>query len=134
MRRGGQAIDEMAQQSGRSSSNLYDSGRDAAEEAARSASDAARGFTRSASDAYERATDMAGDTYRDARRFAGDAYQGAAGMVQDTAYAVQRRASSFDEALGEQLSRNPVTALVVAVGVGFVLGAWYASNGRAFGR
>ena len=132
MRRGGEAMDEMAHQTGRTTP--VDSAREMAADTARSAADATRDFARSASDVYDRASDMAGQTYRDARAMAGDAYQGAAGMMQDAAHIVQRRAGSFEEALGEQLSRNPVTVLVCAVGVGFALGAWYASNGRTSGR
>jgi hypothetical protein len=141
MKRGGQAIDDMAERTGQGAS-LTDQGLDMAEQATRTIQDQARGTVRAAAGAYEGATDAAGRAYGQAREIASDAYasatdvagrtyDNAAQMARQTGRAVQRGMSDFEGQVGAQTERHPLLVLGLAAGIGFLIGAWFSSQGRA---
>jgi ElaB/YqjD/DUF883 family membrane-anchored ribosome-binding protein len=114
MKRGGQAMDEMAERTGQGVSGQP---MEAAASTARAA--------------YESTTDAASRAYDSARDMAATAYDSAAGMARQTGSAVQRGATDFERAVGEQTDRHPLLVLGLAAGIGFLIGAWFANQGRA---
>jgi ElaB/YqjD/DUF883 family membrane-anchored ribosome-binding protein len=130
MKRGGQAIDDMAERTGQGAS-LADQGLDMAEQATRAMQEQARGAASAASGAYETAADTAGRAYGQAREMASEAYDHASQMARQTGRAVQRGMSDFEGQVGAQTERHPLLVLGLAAGIGFLIGAWFSSQGRA---
>ena len=141
MKRGGQAIDEMAERTGQGAS-LADQGLDMAEQASRTMQNQARNAASAASGAFETATDTAGRAYGQAREMASEAYasatdvagrtyDSAAQMARQTGRVVQRGMSDFEGQVGAQTERHPLLVLGLAAGIGFLIGAWFSSQSRA---
>jgi len=80
--------------------------------------------------AAEKAGNQADNLYQQAKAKAGDAYDSAAEYAGDAMSRVQDKASDLDELVSDQVGRHPKAMVALGVGLGFVLGVFYATSRR----
>jgi ElaB/YqjD/DUF883 family membrane-anchored ribosome-binding protein len=83
---------------------------------------AASGFTRAFSNAKKQAGGIAGDAADAAQDIYGQARDSASELADATGKAARQTAGSFERALRNTIETQPYTAVVVALGLGWLFG------------
>jgi ElaB/YqjD/DUF883 family membrane-anchored ribosome-binding protein len=117
-----QAVEDTANDVTETASGIMDGAREAAGAVGDFARNAARSVTDTAKRATERVGNVAGDAVDVAREYAGEA-AGTAREYAGEAFDISKGAvENAHTQVTKWVRRNPITALAVGVGVGFVIG------------